>query len=382
MTASSAAGHAFAQTAPDKEANPYEATSKAADAKATPPSSSPPASPPAEPAPAAPESPPPQPPPVEEPRPPTGFAFGSYGRMIAAGDLRGGPGRDSNIVAHGSRLDEGNYVELELRRDDLWNVTKTGTRLVATLAVASPVFHYTGNFNIQMRCATSTSRRAASAGRASRSGPARACTAATTSTCSTTGRSTTSTPSAAARATTSSQNTYIAAQYGIAQPTTDFFVQSVVEPQPLNNPGAANVLILNRQELEGSLKSSHIVRVGETGGDQGRALHRVSPAAPRGSTSSRRANTRSLPGDLGWVVGAQVGAFSGKRDNHVNLFVRYAGGLAAYGDFTTPDQLAADKTTNGARGAGRRPGRQLRDRRLRPDGRRVRALVPQRRPVD
>src|SRR6202012_2854295 len=82
--------------------------------------------------------------------PPTGFAFGSYGRMIAAGDLHGGPGRDSNIVAHGSRLDEGNYVELELRRDDYWNVAKTGTRPVATLAIASPVFHYTANFGIQM----------------------------------------------------------------------------------------------------------------------------------------------------------------------------------------------------------------------------------------
>jgi len=36
------------------------------------------------------------------------------------------------------------------------------------------------------------------------------------------------------------------------------------------------------------------------------------------------------------------------RDTHVNLFFRYAGGLAAYGDFATPNQLGPDKTTAGA----------------------------------
>ncbi len=78
------------------------------------------------------------------------FSFGSYGRMIAATDARGGPGRDADIVAHGSRLDEGNYVELELRRDDDWAITKSKTRLVATLAFASPVFHYTGEFDANL----------------------------------------------------------------------------------------------------------------------------------------------------------------------------------------------------------------------------------------
>src|SRR5262249_34238706 len=57
----------------------------------------------------------------------------------------------------------------------------------------------------------------------------------------------------------------------------------------------------------------------------------------------------TLPGDLGWVAGAQLGLFSGKRDTHLNLFFRYAGGLAAYGEFATPTQLNADKTTAGAR---------------------------------
>jgi predicted porin len=344
------------------------AASRGASAQPAPPDGKPPPAPPAEPAPSSeppPSSPPapPGPPPLKVPvgeipgtpvppepepaRSPTGFAFGSYGRMIAAGDLRGGPGRDSNIVAHGSRLDEGNYVELELRRDDYWNVTKTGTRLVATLAIASPMFQYTGNFSIQMAVRNlyleatrfGGSNLSVWAGSRMYRGddiylldywPL----------------DNLNTVGGGARY-DFSPNTYVAAQYGIAQPTTDFFVQSVSSPQPFNDPGAADVLILNRQELEGSLKASHIVRIGETGGVKG-VLYTELHQLPQGQYQLQAGDFETLPGDLGWVIGAQIGAFTGKRDTHVNLFVRYASGLAAYGDFTTPDQLAPDKTTNGA----------------------------------
>src|SRR4051812_28905666 len=100
----------------------------------------------------APKPPSEAPKPVEAPRAPpqSGFAFGSYGRMIAATDFKGRPGRDADIVAHGSRLDQSNYVELELRRDDYWQKTDSSTRLVATLALANPIFHYNGEFNVKM----------------------------------------------------------------------------------------------------------------------------------------------------------------------------------------------------------------------------------------
>ncbi len=153
-----------------------------------------------------------------------------------------------------------------LRRDDYWNVAKTGTRLVATLAIASPVFHYTGNFGIQMAVRNlyletrgfGGSNLSVWAGSCMYRGddiylldywPL----------------DNTNTLGGGARY-DFTPNTYLAAHYGITQPTTDFFVQSVTESQPFNNPGAANVLILNRQEIEGSVKLSHIIRVGETGG--------------------------------------------------------------------------------------------------------------------
>ena len=72
------------------------------------------------------------------------FEFGSYGRVYAASDLRGGTGRGTNVVAFGPRIvDEGNYAELELRREDKWNERVKG-RVVATLALFPPFFHFTG----------------------------------------------------------------------------------------------------------------------------------------------------------------------------------------------------------------------------------------------
>jgi maltoporin len=297
---------------------------------------------------AEPEAQPPAPPPPQAPPQSTGFSFGSYGRMIAAGDLHGAPGRDANIVAHGSRLDEGNYVELELRRDDYWNVTKTGTRLVATLAVADPVFHYTGNFNIQMavRNLYMETRGVGGSGLSIWAGsrmyrgddiylldfwPL----------------DNLNTVGGGVRY-DFTPNTYLAAHYGLMQPSSDFFLQSVSEPQPFNNPGAANVLVLNRQELIGSLKFSHIWRVGDTGGIKA-VVHSELHQLPAGQYQLNTPGVfEGMPSNLGFVIGGQLGAFTGKRDTHLNLFVRYATGLAAYGDFTTPSQLGPDKTTSGA----------------------------------
>lgn len=77
------------------------------------------------------------------------FEFGSYGRVVAGMDGHADAPRDADIVAHGSRLDEENYVEAELRREDEWEKTGAKTRVVITLAVANPIFHYSGNFDIK-----------------------------------------------------------------------------------------------------------------------------------------------------------------------------------------------------------------------------------------
>ena len=76
----------------------------------------------------------------------SGFHFGSYGRVVAASDLRGQTGRQSRIVAFGPRIDEDDsYGEIELRRED--RMFGMDTRIVATIAYAGPLFQYDGEFS-------------------------------------------------------------------------------------------------------------------------------------------------------------------------------------------------------------------------------------------
>lgn len=75
-----------------------------------------------------------------------GFGFGSYGRINVASNLRGGLGRDADVVAYHPRVDEDVYFELELRRQDrLPNGMRS--RIVATVAFGGPFFHLDGRFD-------------------------------------------------------------------------------------------------------------------------------------------------------------------------------------------------------------------------------------------
>lgn len=279
--------------------------------------------------------------------PAQGFSIHSYGRMAISGDGHGRPGRDADIVAHGSRLDEGSYVELGLQRDDRWAGGRAQTRLVATLAAATPFFHYDSQFaariavrNLYLEAsALSGARLSVWAGSRMYRGddiylldywPL----------------DNLNTVGGGARAGFGA-DTSLALHAGVNQPATDFYVQQVTSPSPLD-PGGAMVKLLDRQKLIASLKLTHLIHLGARGGLKLVAygeVHQISAGERRGEGSSIEA----LPADLGGVAGAQIGAFSGVRDTHVNLFLRYARGLAAYGEMGTPSQLAADGTTSGAR---------------------------------
>jgi len=57
----------------------------------------------------------------------------------------------------------------------------------------------------------------------------------------------------------------------------------------------------------------------------------------------------ALPSDVGAVLGGQFGLWSKETSSFVNVFVRGATGLAAYGDLSVPFGLGADKRAAGAR---------------------------------
>jgi maltoporin len=89
-------------------------------------------------------------PPITPPPPvidDVGFRFGSYGRVLAGSDLRGGTPAPVAVVAHGPRIVEKSYLELDFAYRF---ATRHGHfKTVATVAWGDRLFHYTGTFDAQ-----------------------------------------------------------------------------------------------------------------------------------------------------------------------------------------------------------------------------------------
>jgi hypothetical protein len=290
------------------------------------------------------------PPPASLPNPEHrgGFVFGSYGRVVTASDGTGRPARESDIVAHGSRLDTSNYVELELRREDTWEKIGIDTRIVSTLAVGNSIFHYDGTFDAQIAVrnlyleANGLGTKGVSAWAGARMyrgddiyllnfWPL----------------DNLNTLGAGVRYQAPTRTT-AQLHMGFARPDSPFYRQQALRPAPLNQFGAATVDLLERQRWIGSARLEQQFSLGEKGGAKivgyGEA-HRL----PAGQRETARAGTyEDAPEEAGFVVGAQLGAWTGKRNTHLNVFARYARGIAAYGEFASPTGLGTDRTARGA----------------------------------
>lgn len=277
-----------------------------------------------------------------------GFHFGSYGRVVVAGDGRGRPGQNTDIVAHGSRLDEATYAELELRREDAWESVGAYTRIVATIALAAPMFHYDANFDTKIAVRNLYLEETGlgldglsvwAGSRMYRGDDIYVLDWWPLDNLNTLGGG------AGYRFKT---GTFLKIHSGVNQPQSDFYIQSAARSPPLALPGVASVNILDRQKITNSLKLGHVIGVGETGGVKVIAY---------GETHHMRSGQREVddntfedvPSEFGYVVGGELSLFTGKRSTHLNAWVRYAGGLAAYGDFALPTQPAPDNSTKGAR---------------------------------
>jgi maltoporin len=143
------------------------------------------------------------------------------------------------------------------------------------------------------------------------------------------------------------KETSFAIHAGMNRPLDPFYFQA----RPSSSPtgfGSINVLTLDRPRLIVSEKATHIERLNADGMGAKLVLYSEQHSIARGTFTSDAGDKQQLPSDSGLVYGAQVGFFTGHRDTFVNLFVRYATGIAAYGDNTVPSALSPDKSTNGA----------------------------------
>jgi maltoporin len=289
---------------------------------------------------------------VEENRPPdyaSGFHFGSYGRVVSGADAKGRPGREGDIVAFGSRLDESTYAELELRREDYWAQTGAYTRVVATVAFAHPVFHYDADFDAVFgvrnlyieETGFGLDKLSVWAGsRMYRGDDIYLLNFWPLDNLNTVG---------GGAAYTFLTDLTLKLHAGINQPDHPFFLQTAPRPLPLGQLGAAQVRINDRQKFISSAKLSNIFWIGKSGGGIKPVVYGEVHYTSEAQQEIADQRFETLPDDVGFLAGAQLGLFSGKRSTHLNLVFRYAGGLAAYGEFNAPTQLGPDRTSKGAR---------------------------------
>ncbi len=279
-----------------------------------------------------------------------GLRFGSYGRIVAGTDLRGGKPESANVVAHGPRIVEASYLELEF---SYAFATRSGKRLrpVITLAFDDTLFHDTGEFDAQPALrnmfleAEVTPQLTAwigsrmyrgddiylfdywplddlntiGGGLQLRSGPLE-----------------------------------LAAHAGVNRLQNAFQFQKIDVANP--EQGATTVVQLNRQRLIASSTAQYTLR-GDADDEAAPSyklkLHGELHALPSGTRRRIDGTFEALPADTGFLVGAEAGTFgyassrSGYR-RHLNGFARYAKGLAAFDELAPPTSFGTDLKTKRA----------------------------------
>ncbi len=291
---------------------------------------------------APPAAPAPPPPAVAE----TGhFEFGSYGRVRIASDLRGGTGRQSNVVAHGSRVDEESYAELELRREDTFQ-DAIKTKVVATAALFPPLFHFSGNASQQIAIRNLYAQAQYDA----------------------------LTVWVGARMyrgddiylldwwPLDNQNT-VGGGAGYKLPNDATTIQAHVGMQRLDNPyqfqqiqavapfgiGTVTVTKLDRPRVVETLKLTHLMKQdARKGGFKVIAYGEAHELAAGVAKDTVTSVEKPLPSDQGFMIGTELAYWTGERDTFVQLFLRHARGIAAYDSLASPSTFANDRTTSGS----------------------------------
>ncbi len=277
---------------------------------------------------------------------PTGFDFGSYGRIGLGGDMRGHEGFSTNVVSHGSRLEKAPYLELNFYYtglikgdpDKRWQVV-----IVPALA-GGDLFHYTGSFasHLGLRNAYAQSENLFAKGLRLWVG------------------------SRMLRG----DDMYLFDYWPMDNLNTiggglfydragfrlqihagmnqllDTYQYETLDTPPRGLGAAGSATVLSRPR--GILSMKLTKQFGALRGWKA-ALYGEFHGLPAGDQLDEQSRTRTpLPGDYGWVAGVQLGGWL-RPGVFLNAWFRAAGGLAAYGDLTVPTSLDAKRQVTGAR---------------------------------
>lgn len=275
-----------------------------------------------------------------------GFAFGSYGRVMIGTDVRGSSPDPVSVVAHGSRVVEPTYLELDLyyrlkarRGIDLTTVT--------TLAFGDRLFHLTGEFDAQvaLRNFYLEAEKDVGPGRLGIWAGSRMY---------------------------RGDDIYLLDYWPLDDVNTvgggawyrhdrfehgfhaglnrlldpfQYQEMEVVTPED----GTATIAELDRQRYIVTARSSYRA----WGEPQGPALklklYGDIQALPDGRRLRDDDTVEKLPSDFGWSLGGQAGVWGfAQGESHANLFLRYSRGLSAYDELDPPMDFDAEKKSAGA----------------------------------
>jgi len=295
--------------------------------------------------------PPPPPPPVADGQ---GFRFGSYGRLIAGTDLRGGKPGTSNIVAHGPRVIEPSYLELDF---SYGFVTKRGLQMrpVITLAFNGTLFHDTGQFDAQpalrnMYLDAQVTKYVSTwvGSRMYRGDDIYLFDYWPLDDQNTVGGGVVFRKSESDKGTGDAIE--LAGHAGVNRLDHPFQFQEITVANP--EQGATTVTQLNRQRMIASATASYLLDGGPGALSLKGKLHGEVHSLPSGTRKRDDGTFEALPSDSGFLIGAEVSAFGMAKDpafrRHLNGFVRYAKGLAAFDELAPPTSFGTDLRTTRA----------------------------------
>lgn len=265
-----------------------------------------------------------------------GFGFGSYGRIDAATDLRGGTPEPVSVVAHGARIVEPSYFELDLyyRMEAAENVEVS---TVTTIASGDILFHYTGDFDASFAVrnlyaqATIDDRYGLWVGSRMYRGddiylldywPL----------------DDVNTLGGGGWAKTGPFLAEVHAGLNRLLDPYQFQETEVRDPEF----GSQTIPQLDRQRFITTAKltyTNHHPLLSTK-----LKLYGEAHVLPEGTRLLPDDSLEDLPGDFGWTLGGQLGAWMPERGaTHANLFVRYSQGLAAFDELSVPTGFDRDR---------------------------------------
>ena len=286
-----------------------------------------------------------------------GFHFGSYGRTRVATDLRGSGPQYSNIVDHGSRLDLAPYLELELRQTQYFGKDSAScgecesdlvrVRVVSTLAFAGDPFHYTGqweshmalrNMFVDVQGVFYKGLTLWTGARMYRGDDIYLLDFWPLDNLNTVG---------GGAVLDVGDGTRIQAHVGTNRLLdSEFQYQARLAPSR-NGFGTDLAVTLDRPRTIASAKVTQFFSGFNAAKGFKASLYGEGHFLPEGKQESggnTQRPSQTLPSDSGFVVGAQATGYGfGDRAGHAHLFLRYARGVAAFGELAAPSVLDADR---------------------------------------